>query len=247
MRSERDHLLQDLIVTAFERLYGLESLNQSEENLSKVNDHLEVGSAVFYFNHISLIDPPMLIAYLLDHLDNMRNLAVPTSRRHQDIRRKPHLDSLAIHMVQFVNVEVLPIVQRSIKDNDPYFDERGPLLRNYIRRSREILGEPGGVMLVAPEGTRSENGKLQKAESGFEKLGRYGQVKYVPVAVIPGGEFKRNLWIGNLGFNVGEPFDITESLSQDGLSPKDTAMARLANLLPKNMQGEYLSNSNDGI
>lgn len=238
MENERGQFLQNLFVEATEKLYGLESLNDSEENLSIVNDHLKKGSAVVYFNHVSMIDPPTLIAYLYEHLDNMRTVAASTSRRHQDIKQKP-LDSLALSMAPLVNVEVLPIVQR--KDYDLYPDERWDLVKRYLGRSQEILGKPGGVMIIAPEGTRSQGGQLLKAESGFEKFGNYGQVKYVPVAVIPKGKFNRGLWIGNMSFNVGEPFDINDPFTPDSLRPVDAAMVKLANLLPEDMRGQYLA------
>lgn len=244
MRNERSQFLQGLFVAATERIYGLESQDRSEQNLSLVNDHLKEGSVVVYFNHVSLVDPPALIAYLFGHLDNMQNIIVPTSRRHHDIKQKPYFDGLAIQMATLINVEVLPVVQR--KDYHLYSaNEQVRLARKFLSRSKEVLGKPGGVLVIAPEGTRSQSGQLQKAESGFEKFGRYGRVKYVPVGLIPDGKFNRDLWIGGLRFNIGEPFDIEESPTLGGLNPEDAAMVKLAYLLPENMRGQYLSYSND--
>lgn len=242
MGIERNQFLQDLFLAVTKETYGLESLNQSEDNLSSVNDHLKEGSVVVYFNHVSLIDPPALIAYLFTHLENIQDVVVPTSRRHQDISQKPYLDSLAINVAPLFKVEILPVVQK--KDQDIYSaEEQSRLLKNFLRRSREVLGKPGGVMVIAPEGTRSEDGQLQTAESGFEKFAKFGQVKYVPVALIPEGKFNRDLWIGNLRFNVGEPYDIKAPSIPDSFSREDAAMVKLANLLPREMRGYYLSYS----
>ena len=76
-------------------------------------------------------------------------------------------------------------------------------------------------------------------------LDSYVDLLFWPFLIIGGiiGGFNKDLWIGNLRFNVGEPFDIKELVALDNQRLEDTAMIKLANLLPKDMRGHYLSYS----
>ena len=76
-------------------------------------------------------------------------------------------------------------------------------------------------------------------------LDSYVDLLFWPFLVIGGiiGGFNKDLWMGNLRFNVGKPFDIKELVALDNQRLEDTAMIKLANILPKDMRGHYLSYS----
>jgi len=52
------------------------------------------------------------------------------------------------------------------------YTERIRWLRKFVRAAEEILGQPGGILDIAPEGTRSPDGALQKAQSGIAEASK---------------------------------------------------------------------------
>jgi len=122
---------------------------------------------------------------------------------------------------------------------------RGEVDRMALRQALNILGE-GDVLLVAPEGTRSGDGLMQKARNGLAYIATKADVPILPVAVwgvedfwkrFP--RFKRT----EVKVRVGEPFIFKKSesrLRRDELTHMtEEAMLRLAYLLPPEYRGYY--------
>ena len=223
-------------------LYRYKISPQDRENISLLRNHLRHHSAVVYFNHLFLGDGPLVIAFLLDALgDSIRVISAVESRKHYDFRRDP-LNASILRLAQALGIRLFPVVQHY--DRASYsFAERIRRLRKLVKGARKILRQPGGIIITAPEGTRSPDGKLQKAQSGIAHLDRYGDLVYfLPVALMPKGKFSRGISPGSaFELRTTPPFLTEELLPQipKGLSLADGMMLRLARLLPPAMRGVY--------
>lgn len=114
-----------------------------------------------------------------------------------------------------------------------------------LRRALGVLKD-GGMLAVAPEGTRSRHGRLQRAHPGVVTLALKSGAPLWPLAFHGGevlGQNLRRLRRTPFHIRVGEPFRIElggERLTGDlrqGLA--DAIMVRLAALLPSEYRGEY--------
>lgn len=122
---------------------------------------------------------------------------------------------------------------------------RGEIDRTAIRRSLELL-RGGGALLMAPEGTRSEDGRLQPGRRGVALLAARTNATVLPVAIWGVKAFWRNirrLRRTEVYMAVGKPFRI---VVEDRRVPReqldeitDELMHRLAELLPPELRGAY--------
>jgi 1-acyl-sn-glycerol-3-phosphate acyltransferase len=103
----------------------------------------------------------------------------------------------------------------------------------------------GGILVVAPEGTRSRHGRLQRGHSGIVTLALRSGAPILPLAFYGGEALKRNARrLRRTPFHivVGEPFHlsvegrVTQTARQD---LTDQIMYKLAALLPPAYRGEY--------
>jgi len=248
LRLLRYHTLGKALGAAASRLYGYQVRPEDKENLALLRDHLRRHSAGVYFNHLFLGDGPLVITLLLDILgDSIRAISAVESRKHYDFSRDP-VNASILRLAHPLGIRLFPVVQHY--DRDAYsYAERMRGLRNLVKGAREILGQPGGIVVIAPEGTRSPDGALQKAQSGIAHLDRYGNsVCFFPVALIPKDNFKRGVSFGSIfELKTGRPFLAREILPEipEGLSLADGMMLRLARLLPEGMRGFYAPYLND--
>lgn len=118
------------------------------------------GGVVVAANHISLWDPPVLGTAVVRPFHFMAK---------EELFRNPLLRWLIVKLNAF------PV-------------KRGMADRNAIRSAIEIL-QSGGVLGVFPEGTRSKDGKLGKAEPGVAMIAMKAGVPIVPAAVIGTNRF----------------------------------------------------------
>lgn len=124
--------------------------------------------------------------------------------------------------------------------------------RRALRRAREIL-DGGGVLFIYPEGRRVWDGVLQRGEPGAGFVARASRVPVLPAAIVgtnqvigPGQLFPRRRPV-TLYF--GPPFRLRERRA-DGTKvtnqeATDAIMARIADLLPPPMRGEYAARRDD--
>lgn len=130
---------------------------------------------------------------------------------------------------------------------DAIFVRRGEVDRRALRKALEVL-EGGGVLGVAPEGTRSPTGALQQGRSGAAFMAIRTGTRLVP-AVITGQKGVFPLWRGFARAPVlvrfGPPFDPPPVLAEGKVNAADARaftaeiMYRLAALLPPQYRGEY--------
>jgi len=65
---------------------------------------------------------------------------------------------------------------------DAIFVQRGEVDRNALRKALAVLGG-GGILGLAPEGTRSKTGGLQRGRTGAAYMALRAGVKVVPIAI----------------------------------------------------------------
>jgi 1-acyl-sn-glycerol-3-phosphate acyltransferase len=122
---------------------------------------------------------------------------------------------------------------------------RGEVDRTAIGRARDVL-RAGRILAIAPEGTRSGDGRLQKARTGVAVLALDSGAPVLPVAYYGGESFRRNLLHlrrTDFHFRVGKPFRVRMEagrLTRDVRQQvTDEIMYRLAALLPPEYRGYY--------
>jgi 1-acyl-sn-glycerol-3-phosphate acyltransferase len=122
---------------------------------------------------------------------------------------------------------------------------RGAVDRTAIGRACDAL-RAGRILAVAPEGTRSGDGRLQPAHTGVAVLALDSGAPVLPVVYYGGEKFRTNLLRltrTDFYFRVGTPFRVrvTEGRLTRALRERITTeiMYRLAALLPPPYRGFY--------
>jgi 1-acyl-sn-glycerol-3-phosphate acyltransferase len=114
-------------------------------------------------------------------------------------------------------------------------------LREGLRRL-----EHGEIVIIAPEGTRSGDGKLQRAKAGVVPLAIWSGAPLLPLVFYGHEQVGRNirrLKRSDFHIVVGEPFQLeTQGIRVDRevrQAIADEIMGRLARLLPPENRGFY--------
>jgi 1-acyl-sn-glycerol-3-phosphate acyltransferase len=122
---------------------------------------------------------------------------------------------------------------------------RGAVDRTAIGRALEVL-RSGRMLAVAPEGTRSGHGRLQKAHTGIAVLALDSGAPVWPVAYYGGEKFWPNIYRlrrTDFYFRVGTPFHVRMEggrLTREVREQIATEiMYRIAALLPPEYRGYY--------
>lgn len=123
-------------------------------------------------------------------------------------------------------------------------DRQGTDMRA-MRRALEVL-EARRILLIAPEGTRSGHGRLQRGHGGIVQLALRANAPIVPVAHYGGEHFWDNLRSfrkTRFVFRVGEAFRLREPEGGQTRSSREEMteqiMNRLSILLPPRYRGVY--------
>lgn len=226
--------------------YGIRPIIQGEENFIQTKEHLKEGSLLCYFNHNSIIDPGLIINLFIENLgEEIKEWIVPGSYKHLDPERSILGPIKGWAMRGFAcekDLKLYPTIQ--FYDTKSYSDE---LVRDvnidFALRARDALRSPGGVVLIAPEGTRNQgNIQLLKAQEGIGLFLRGGKnVVTQPIALIgcglPRSAIRRpKVVIGPIYSSE----QVREVAKEKGLETiGDAMMVLLAQLLPKAYRGVY--------
>lgn len=132
------------------------------------------GALIVIANHRSGFDPPMVGALL----------------------KRP------VHFMTKVELWSYPVLPTVFKYVQAYPVRRGRPDRQAIRHSLEIL-KSGDVIVLFPEGHRTETGDLQEARSGVVYLAQKSGCQLVPIGISGEYGFRRTI-----RYVVGEPFHI---------------------------------------
>ncbi len=175
------------------------------------------GPYIVICNHLSSFDPPLVGIALPAR---MTWLAANKYRNHPIFG--PFLSSIGTIYVQ-----------------------RGEVDRQALRACLDVLGE-GGIIGMAPEGTRSPTGALQEGRTGVAYLASRAGVPILPIAVTGTEKMPSNLKRlrrGQVKAVIGETFILpTTERKARGKQLKEFTeliMLRLAEMLPEEYRGVY--------
>jgi 1-acyl-sn-glycerol-3-phosphate acyltransferase len=119
-----------------------------------------------------------------------------------------------------------------------------------FRLATRILDE-GHVLMVFPEGTRSQDGRLHEAKDGLAMLALRTGARILPLGLSGTHRFwpRGRMWRigGQITLRAGEPFILEEALGSEALRDRKSAkaratreiMGRIAALLPEEQRGAY--------
>jgi 1-acyl-sn-glycerol-3-phosphate acyltransferase len=176
------------------------------------------GPLILVCNHVNFLDPPMLYTHLLP-----RPLAGFAKAETWDV---PFLGQLARLW------GAIPL-------------HRGEADTTAVREALRALGA-GCILGVAPEGTRSGDGVLQRGNPGIVLLALRSQAPLLPVVCFGGELFWKNLKrLRRTEFHiaVGQPFDLVPGQGRVTREVRqqmaDEIMYQLAALLPPKYRGVY--------
>ena len=220
---------------------GLEFSEESQRNLIHANNLLKDNSLVVYINHTSMKDAELAISMVFSFLTNAKRIIGPAGMKHYDINRDPK-NAMLFRLLKSLGITILPIAQQDDDRDYGYVEEQ---MRTKLRDTTKSTMElPGSVDGIAPEGTRSRDGKLLQAKRGIGFLDGYNPgLFYLPVAIAY-REFS-----GQPSIFVGKPLCLKDMIAEETELPNepkekaqflaDLHMQRLAGMLPEHMRGFY--------
>ena len=140
-----------------------------------------------------------------------------------------------------------PLIGQFLASAGSIFIVRGEVDRGALRKAMEVLKQ-GKVLGIAPEGTRSKTGTLQRGRGGAAYIACLMDVPLVPLGVI-GAEKAlgalRRLRRPRVKVVIGEPFTLPPLPKKAGRKSKrlreytTQIMYRIAELLPEEYRGVY--------
>ena len=176
------------------------------------------GPLLIVSNHINFLEIPLIYTHLIP-------------RRVTGFAKAESWDNLFLRHL-FNLWEAIPL-------------QRGQADFQAIKKCLEAL-DKGFIVGMAPEGTRSGHGRLQRGHPGMVTLALRSQVPILPLVYYGGENFWRNLYrLRRTDFHirVGQPFRvrIPSAMSPREARPQisDEIMYQLAALLPPFYRGEY--------
>jgi 1-acyl-sn-glycerol-3-phosphate acyltransferase len=123
--------------------------------------------------------------------------------------------------------------------------ERGGVNLDAMRRALDCL-KAGGMLIIAPEGTRSGTGRLQAGHPGIVPLALKSGARLLPISYFGSENYKENLKkLQRTDFHmaVGRPFRLeggSQTASREVRSQMvDEVMYQLASILPEAYRGNY--------
>jgi 1-acyl-sn-glycerol-3-phosphate acyltransferase len=123
--------------------------------------------------------------------------------------------------------------------------KRGEVDKNAIRNALEALNA-GKILAIAPEGTRSEHGRLGRGHPGIVVLAQHSNAPILPLAYYGGERLRDNinrLKRTDFKIKVGKTFRIQFPIGKLGREVRDVMvdeiMYQIARLLPESYRGYY--------
>lgn len=175
------------------------------------------GPLIVAVNHISFLDPPLAGAYIPRDL----------------------------HMMAKIELFKIPLVRHVIRGYGAFPIRRGEGDAQALKYSLRTL-KSGGVVFLAPEGTRSPTKQLQRGKEGVALLAARTGTPILPVGISGQDRWLRALSRGRrarVAIRIGEPFVLdTPDRRPDRATltaMTDAIMQRLAAQLPVTYRGEY--------
>ncbi len=160
------------------------------------------GSYIVIANHRSGFDPPMVGALM----------------------RRP------VHFMTKVELFSYPLLPWVFKIVQAYPVRRGRADRAAIRHSLDLLRR-GEVIVLFPEGHRSQTGELQEARSGVVFLAQKSGCLLLPIGISGKYGFRQNIH-----YEIGKPFALDSTM--DRKAAQTLIMEEIRGLVERGQAGE---------
>jgi 1-acyl-sn-glycerol-3-phosphate acyltransferase len=177
------------------------------------------GPVVIIINHIAFLDPVLIIT-------SLRRIVIPLAK---------------------IEVFSLPLWGWMTKTHGSIPVRRGEVDLDAMKAALRVL-KSGGIILLAPEGTRSRNYQMQPAKDGAVILALRSEALILPIGITGTHQVKANWLRGRrapIRLAIGAPFrpevpSGTIRPSREEISALTTqAMIRVAEQLPPEFRGVY--------
>ena len=161
-----------------ERIKIADPTGCDERRLQTLNDHLSRGgTALVPFNHPGTLDPVIVIRVLREWAGIPNPIVFPASQKFTSGRMGPLAQAAYARIQEEMNVEFVPLAQK----NDP------EALKSIagLRRLLAACTEPGTIIPIAIQGTRSPNYRdpLPPLHEINRYIGRLKEGLVVPMAI----------------------------------------------------------------
>src|SRR3990167_8884821 len=220
--------------------------------------------AVIYFNHSAIDDPVLVVSFLQRFVpERLDNVVIPVSHHHAQFKNYALysvLTGLGRNQVGFQMPEVVQSYRR--RGENPIDPRISRTLDDKFARLINSVMPSGPLIIIFPEGHRSEGASLMPAESGvgavarvMKKLKDKGQIGggfFMPLSIVfdnfkSGKIHYRPIRGGGVTIRIGEPITLESLLSESSQRGEGKEadkishylMERLTEILPESMHGFY--------
>jgi 1-acyl-sn-glycerol-3-phosphate acyltransferase len=176
------------------------------------------GPLLIFTNHVNILEIPILYT---------------------------HLQPRHVHGMLLAERWDIPLLRWMLDVTETIPIHRGEADITAIRQGLKVL-EKGEILIIAPEGTRSHDGKLQPAHPGVVLLALHSHATLIPVVYYGAEQYKENLSrLKRTDFHirVGKPFrlenrgeKVTRQVREKMM---DEIMFQMAGILPPDYRGQY--------
>ena len=180
------------------------------------------GPLIIYTNHVNLLEIPIIYT---------------------------HLQPRRVHGMLLAERWNIPVINWVLNVSETIPLHRGEADISAIKQGLFLLNK-GETLVIAPEGTRSHDGRLGEAHPGVVLLALHSHASLIPVAYFGAEKWKEaisRLRRVDFHLRVGRPFHldqggqkVTSTLRWQML---DEMMYQLAELLPERYRGVYADRS----
>lgn len=183
------------------------------------------GPLIIYTNHVNLLEIPIIYT---------------------------HLQPRKVHGMLLAERWKIPLLNWALDVTETIPTHRGKADLLAIRQGLEVL-KKGEMLIIAPEGTRSHDGRLQPGHPGVVVLALHSRADLIPVAYYGAERYEENLRRfkrTDFHLRVGKPFhldDRGEKVTRPVREKMmDEMMVQLALILPPEYRGHYADHSSAG-
>jgi 1-acyl-sn-glycerol-3-phosphate acyltransferase len=176
------------------------------------------GPLIIYTNHVNILEIPIIYT---------------------------HLQPRKVHGMLLAERWGNPLLRWMLDVSETIPIHRGEADLLAIHKGLEVL-EKGEIIVIAPEGTRSHDGKLQPGHPGVVLLALHSHAPLIPVAYHGAEQYKENLrGLKRTDFHlrVGKPFQLDPRGEKVNHRVRekmmDEMMYQLALILPHEYRGHY--------
>ena len=244
--KEREHNLGETVLNVTKTL---RHEVKTPENFELARQHLKEGSLIIYLNHFHKLDVPVYGHVLTEQIAPLDKISILAAMKQLDPKRgfiAKFQKHAAEDLRKTKGLNSILVIQDDEKD---LYTNPDDFNRKALRQSLEVLKEKGNVLVIAPEGTRSKDGKLQEAKEGMEVLFRLSRKNSLamPMVLQPFPFLPNKLSIipftTNIEVFAGKPFSYDEIVSEQKNNPekdiKTLMMERMSLLLREQNRGFY--------